>query len=97
MFRYENTEQIFSDSVNESTDKIPNNILQQDDEWSDGLPNEDDITLLVLRLKDSITGSDSGHLNLPSNAYNSSINKKLTVQKMNDGGRINYACYSKNN
>ena len=51
IFRYENTEQIFSDSVNESTDKILNNILQQDDEWSDGLPNEDDITLLVLRLK----------------------------------------------
>lgn len=48
ILRYENTEQIFSDSVNESTDKILNNILQQDDEWSDGLPNEDDITLLVL-------------------------------------------------
>jgi hypothetical protein len=39
----------------------------------------------------------SVHLNLPSNPYNSSINKELTVQKMNDGGKINYACYSTNN
>jgi hypothetical protein len=97
MFGYENIEQIFSDSVNESTDKILNNILHQADEWAGGLPNEDDITLLVLRLKDLITRSESVHFNPPSNAYNSSINKKLTVQKMNDGGRINYACYSKNN
>ena len=97
MFGYENIEQIFSDSVNESTDKILNNILQQANEWADGFPNEDDITLLVLRLKDSITRSESVHFNLPSNADNSSINKELTVQKMNDGGRINYACYSNKN
>lgn len=96
MFGYENIERIFSDSVNETTDKILKNILRQADEWSGDLPNEDDITLLILRIKES-TISKSVHLKLSSNANNSSINKELTVQKLNDDGKINYACYSKNN
>ena len=96
MIGYEKIVQIFSDSATAPTDKILNNILQQADKWSDGLPNEDDITLLVMRMKEA-TRSKSDHLNLPSNAFNSSINKELTVQKLNDGGKINYACYSNNN
>lgn len=96
MLGQEKLDQIFADSVNESTDKILNNILRQADEWSDGLPNEDDITLLILRMKES-TISKSVPLTLPSNAYNSGINKELTVQNMNDGGKINYACYSNKN
>lgn len=96
MIGYEKIAQTFAASVDKSTDKILQNILRQADECSEGLLNKDDITLLILRMKES-TINKSVRLNLPSNAHNSSINKELTVQKMNEGGKINYACYSTNN
>lgn len=96
MIGYEKIAQRFAASVDKSTDKILQNILRQADECSEGLLNKDDITLLILRMKES-TINKSVRLSLPSNKYNSSINKELTVQKMNDGGKINYACYSTNN
>jgi hypothetical protein len=75
---------------------IQHSIIQQADEESDVLSNENEIIFLVMRMKEAVR-SKSDHFNRPSKANNSSINKKLTVQKLNDGGKINYACYSKKN
>jgi hypothetical protein len=97
MFGYENIEQIFSDSVNKSTAKILSDILEAADKWSDGLPNEDDITFLIMRMKEMEDIIKHDHLAQTSDTFNSSRNKELTVQKINYGGRINYACYSGNN
>lgn len=97
MFGHENIVQIFSDSITKSTDKILRDILKAADKWSEGLPNEDDITLLIMRMKemeDIIMHDDSAQ---SSETFKCSINKELTVQKINYGGRINYACYSGNN
>jgi len=95
MFGHENIEQIFSDSINKSTDKILNDILEAADKWSGGLPNADDITLLIMRMKEMV--DIIKHSKQSSDAFNSSRNKELTVQKINNGGKINYACYSGNN
>jgi serine phosphatase RsbU (regulator of sigma subunit) len=97
MFGYENIKQTFAQSINNSTDKILKDILEAAEKWSEGLPNEDDITLIVLRMNEAVEGNKSDQLALASNALNGNRNKELTVQKMNEGGRINYACYSGNN
>ncbi len=86
MIGYSKVVKTFSDSVDKSTDKIVNNMLKQANEWSGGLPNEDDITLLVLRIKKT-SDSKSGHINSSSNGSNNKIAKELTVQKINDEGK----------
>ena len=53
MFGQENIEQIFAESVNKSTDKILSDILEAANKWSGGLPNEDDITLLIMRMQET--------------------------------------------
>jgi serine phosphatase RsbU (regulator of sigma subunit) len=51
MFDYKRVQQYFSGVVNESPDQIISHLAKMGDEWMNGVQQDDDITMLVLKVK----------------------------------------------